>query len=355
MATNDPLFEASRAANEVVLNLNLKRRIADGYTRIDPSIVASQAGVPVLYRYLDRLLGGFIRDGGTSGILINSDRPRGLIHMTCAHELGHYFLGHESTTDETVEIGSSAAFIEQMANQFAYSLLAPRWLIATVMRAHGWTQADLQNPHILYQLSLRLGTSFTAMVWSLSRLGLIGGQAAAQIVATQPKSLKAHALMGATLVHPKADVWVLGPADRDRILEPGYGDQFVVELPNHAGSGHLWSADELRSEGFVLKPFTVDARAQLPVHPNELRVGGHGATLSYLLQPPERFQHPPVTESELEPIDERRQHVALHEVAPWAPVETAIGSISFSTEFEPTREGLTVAERQRRIERTQHQ
>lgn len=353
MATSDQLLTASSAANRVILDLGLKQRMREGYTRVDPNFVASRVGVPVMYRVLERLLGGFIRDGSAVGILVNSDRPRGLVHMTCAHELGHYFLGHESTADEVVEQGPTASLLEQLADQFAYSLLAPRWLIAQIMSDHGWTLVDLQNAHVVYQLSLRLGTSYTAMVWSLHRLKLCSPATRNRLIAVKPKMLKAFALRGGVLEDANADVWVLGSADKDRILEPGYGDRFVVELPNHAGSGHLWTANEVRSEGFVLEPLTVDARIHRPEAREMVSVGGGDSTISYYLQPPEKFRSPPRNEDDLDPIDDRRRAVELRELRPWALDASAISVLNFSTEFEPGREGLSVSERHKRVERMQ--
>lgn len=246
-----------------------------------------------------------------------------------------------------------ASLVEQLADQFAYSLLAPRWLIARIMSDHGWTLVDLQNAHVVYQLSLRLGTSYTAMVWSLHRLKLFSQAIANRLVAIKPKSLKAYALQGGVLEHSNADVWVLGPADKDRILEPGYGDRFVVELPNHAGSGHLWTANEVLSEGFVLEPLTLDAREHPRVNRETVKVGAGSPTMSYYLQPPEKFRSPPENEDDLDPIDDRRRSVELREHRPWVSDASAINVLDFSAEFEPGREGLTVSERHKRVERMQ--
>lgn len=354
MATSDQLLTASSKANKVILDLDLKRRVQEGYTRVDPNLVASSVGVPVMYRKLERLLGGFIRDDGVVGILVNSDRPRGLVHMTCAHELGHYFLDHASTADEKIEHGTSATAVEQQADQFAYSLLAPRWLIAGIMKANKWTTLDLQNEHVVYQLSLRLGISYTAMVWSLYRLQLIKYGVVNRIVSLPPKSLKVSALQGNSLEHANADVWVLSEADRDRIIEPGYGDKFVISLPNHSGSGHLWTVDEARSEGFELRPVAVDARQLKPTNRDSVIVGSGSQTLSYHLQPPEKFRKLPDYEDELDLIDERRRAVELREQRPWTPQTTVINTLDFSAEFEAGSEGLTIPERRARIERVLH-
>ncbi|MGT2458979.1 ImmA/IrrE family metallo-endopeptidase [Cupriavidus basilensis] len=134
----DELLEAARRAAEVLDEFSVRNRIKEGYTRVDPTQLASEADVTVMFRPLDKLLGGFLREESEAGILVNVLRPRGLVHMTCAHELGHYFLGHESTTDETVDIGMSAHLVERQANQFAYSLLAPRWLVVAIMNLKRW-------------------------------------------------------------------------------------------------------------------------------------------------------------------------------------------------------------------------
>lgn len=342
----DDLLQAGRRAAEVLDEFRAKDRIKDGYTRVDPTQLASEADVTVMFRPLEKLLGGFLREDGEAGILVNVLRPRGLVHMTCAHELGHYFLGHESNTDETVDIGTNAALVEQQANQFAYSLLAPRWLVITIMRMKGWSKEHLNDPAIVYQLSLRLGTSFEAMAWSLVRLGLLSTASATRTLGQKPKSLKLAALnIGNMSSKMPGDVWILNKSDKDRIIEPASNDRFVVDLPNHAAAGHLWTVDELRCEGFALEPFVQDARVVLGRENLPIRVGrlGAGTTMRYELISTIDF-------SGNSTIDHnRRATIALHEITPWTRESESQDLLAFSAEFDNINGGLSKPERARRL------
>ncbi|CAJ3147701.1 Domain of uncharacterised function (DUF955) [Burkholderia pseudomallei] len=349
MTTRNDLLDAARRATEVIADFHLKDRINDGYTRIDPALLASMAEVTVMYKSLDKLLGGFLREGDSPGILVNVARPRGLIHMTCAHELGHYFLGHESSADETVDFGTHADIKERQANHFAYSLLAPQWLVASIMRLKGWTRTDLEVPSVVYQLSLRLGTSYTATVWSLVRCKLLQHSAADSLLSQPPKGLKQSLLDGRTLSDANADVWQLDISDRDRILEPGYGDLFVLDLPNHAGSGHLWSVDELSSEGFTLRPFVRDARIHSRQQNSEHPVGGGKSTIRYLLETPESFERSESESDERSRPAQRRQLISMQEKSPWSTSPSRIDRFSVSAEFEQMRGGLSTAEKDLRL------
>ncbi len=362
-ADHDALMAAARRATEVLEEFEARKRIDAGYTRIDAEQIASASDVVVMYRKFELLLGGFFVEDGTPGIIVNWNRPRGLVHMTCAHELGHFKLGHESTSDTTVDVSRNAALVERTANQFAYALLAPSWLVSQTMRRQCWGRDSLGNPSVIYQMSLRLGMSYKAMVWSLVRLGHLNVNDALGIVDVQPISLKRELLGGAAPSTSRSDVWMLTEADRDRVLEPGLVDQMVFDLPNHVGSGRLWSVDEAQSEGFMLKPFVRDARL-VPVRRGaEVVVGGDGATLRYELTTPQGLPSPgraddgeasdDQADREVVPtLEPRKRTISLSERAPWQPGQAPIGQLNLFAEFERLEDGLPQPEVDRRLART---
>lgn len=327
---------AHKKANEVHENASSKAHIQSGYARINPFNLAEQADVSVMSQPLDKLLGAFLREART-GILINSERPLGMMHMTCAHELGHFHLGHLTTTDQHFDYGDNAESTEQEANQFAYSLIAPRWLILHAMKAKKWGYSDLIRPAVIYQLSLRLGVSYSAMVWQLARLKLLSIEAAPGLARIQPKKLKIEALPGGIAIPPKADVWLLDQSDKDWVIEPRSTDIFIVSLPSNTSSGYVWSADELRTEGFTLEPVLVDG-SDRPASPRPTMVGGYGESL-YLLN---RDWAP----SETEPIS---AELLLRESQPWNKASSAAEELALAMRFERQVIGLSDGTRKREV------
>jgi Zn-dependent peptidase ImmA (M78 family) len=349
MSKRTSLLNAAKRASDVLDHFELRKRLEQGYTRIDPAFLASKAEIPLHYRKLDRLLGGYLNEDGRQAILVNSDRPRGLVHMTCAHELGHFFLDHESTADDVVEHGTGAPLVEQEADQFAYSLLAPAWLISAAARRKRWTKADLQKPAVVYQLSLRLGTSFTAMVWSLRWAGFLSTEAVASLRGVKPKSLKDEVLRGSPLQDPHADVWVLDSSDRDCVLEPGWSDRFAIDLPNHSASGHLWTVDQIQTEGYALKPFVQDARIQSPKAPIQATpIGGSGRTLRYWLLVNGTPRKSTGAVSPESATEERRRDIAMSERVPFQEA-APIDELTLRAEYETLDAGLSEHERDRRL------
>lgn len=321
--------KAARRASEIYRDSGAGTRVEkDGYTRVDPFWVAAQEGVTVMLRPLDKLLGAFIRQDA-SGILINSERSAGLIHMTCAHELGHYFMGHGTTADEKIDYGTSADRIEQEADWFAYQLLTPRLLLAHVIRRKGWSMQSLKDPLLLYQLSLRLGIGYEATLWSLYRQKLLDRPTVQGMLKVQPAEIK-RKLIGDKLLDPRKEVWLLDDYDRSSILEPRPEDQLLLRLKNHASSGYVWSADEISAQGFQLRPVLEQSRK--PQDPTQL-VFGRPTTADYLL-----VRTGTANQGQPQPMV-----LSMEERRPWSADEPANATFVANAEFEQIHSGLTPA------------
>lgn len=326
------IMAAARRASEVYRDSGAKKRVEqDGYTRVDPFLIAGKERVPVVLRPLDKLLGAFIRDD-ESGILVNSERSAGLIHMTCAHELGHYFMGHSTTADDSLDYGPKAASHEQEADWFAYQLLVPRALLAYVMRRKGWTMQSLADPRLLYQLSLRLGISYTAAAWSLARHKLVAPAEVKRLIKVQPLDIKEELLAGQAF-DTRKEVWLLDERDRDCVLEPRAEDQMVVRLKSHASAGYLWSLDELATEGFQIRPARAPSNEAIPTDP----VFGSPTTAEFLLS------HDTLGASDSPAV------LAMEEARPWAK-ETPVNTFEAKALFECIAPGLTSIAKQQLLE-----
>lgn len=336
MSLNERLLAAGRCAAQVLSDSNISQRMSDGYTRVDPVRIAEVADVALMFLRMDKLLGAYLKDD-RPGILINMDRPAGLVHMTCAHELGHHFLGHETTGDESIEGGKSAIPVEQEADTFAYNLLVSRPVLINVMKKKRWGAVQLRNPATIYQLSLRLGTSYTSTVWSLARNSVLSWPDAA-VLASNKKAPKEHkqALLGANaseIDNWKSDVWFLDEYDRDLILEPHAGDKFVIDLPSHAAAGYIWSADTTSSEGFVIEPLSYYASGF--ANRNQAN-----ACFGEIL--PQRCI---ISAACTEPVDMAPAAIALVQSQPWMGAAEQDDRYLAATQYEFLRIGVTAAEK----------
>lgn len=322
---------AASRAREIYHDSGARARVErEGYTRVDPFLIAGGEGVPVLLRPMDKLLGAFIRDD-VSGILVNSERSAGLIHLTCAHELGHYFMGHGTTADDCMDFGPKAERQEQEADWFAYHLLTPRGLLANVMRRKHWSVQSLKDPIILYQLSLRLGVSYAATAWSLARQKLLATNVVKDLLRTQPIEIK-QALLEGHQFESRKDVWLVDESDRTSILEPRADDQILVRLRSNASSGFLWSLDELASEGFQIRP--IPRPAEDVVDPKQLVFGAAKAEFLLTLDEATQVKNGvPLT-------------LAMEERRPWLKSSEANSTFEVRTKFEQIGPGLTMVAKQ---------
>jgi len=326
MLSASQIKTVTNRAAEILRDSGAKRRIdEDGYTRVNPFRVAQSAGVVVMLRPLEKLLGAFIGENHP-GILVNSERPAGLIQMTCAHELGHFYLGHGTTTDDQVDYGNSAARKELEADWFAYGLLAPRWAVAKIMKRKSWSVQDLTQPFILYQLSLRLGISYTATAWSLYRLRLLDRSVVEEIIRVPPLFIK-KALLAKPLENAQRDIWLLDDSDRDLVLEPRVDDQMIVRLKNHTGAGYVWGSNEASAEGFTVEPLMMPP--QISTDDSAFFAGGEHYQ-DYLLCSNSLSDHGPSS-------------IQLTESKPWDRSSPPIDSFNAQADYENLANGLSSA------------
>lgn len=354
MIERSAALRVARLAGGVLEKSKALDRVANGYTRIDPVGIAEAEGIHVLARPLDKLLGAFLREDQV-GILLNTLRPSGMFHMTCAHELGHYFLGHGTTADDRIDYEADASSFELEADQFAYALMSPLWLITHVLRVQRWGWGMLTNPLTVYQLSLRLGLSYAGTVWSLARHKKLDSATARRLAKIRPADIKAALAPQGTFREAATDVWQVGPRDKDHILEPRLSDQIIMDLPSHAAAGYLWSVDEAAAAGYALKPITIDSSAERSAAEADLPVGS-ASTARYELafdgtKPAAAAQAPIRAPQALEPNGATSVvEVPLAERQPWLRASTPLPTaFSLRTKFESSPIGLSAAGRERRL------
>jgi hypothetical protein len=275
---------------------------------------------------MQQLLGAFIREE-QPGILLNTERSAGMIHMTCAHELGHYFLNHESTADERLDYGKGASKHEHEADQFAYMLVAPSWLLAHVVRERDWA-AHLGDPRTVYQLSLRLGLSYEATIWTLLRQRRIAAATANRLSGQKPIVIKRSLVPPELPLVAGQDVWILNQADRNCVLQPRAGDRVLLALPDRGSAGLLWQASDAQQAGYTLRPLPLEPLA----HP-EVRVGGVQQVL---------FE----VEVDGQPS---RVELDVQERKPWLAAAPAANEVKVATQFETIEKGLTPETKRRLI------
>lgn len=209
---------------------------------IDVFGVIERQQVWLLFEPLDRLYGVFCREGQTAGIVVHNGHPLSVQRFTAAHELGHYALGHKFSSDSTAELfGGGAPLQEIEAQAFAAEFLMS---LAVVNRAQDRLGLDRTPTEITpieaYQLSLELGSSYTATVNQLAQLNKISEHQRTALETWQPIDLKIELGNGTRPAHARADVWDLTAARRQRRLDLRLADELHLRLPELPSSGYRW-------------------------------------------------------------------------------------------------------------------
>jgi Zn-dependent peptidase ImmA (M78 family)/predicted secreted protein len=272
-----------------------------GGGRVDVFGAIAKLGATLMFQPLDKLLGAYV-PAEEPGVLITTKRTLPVQRFTGAHELGHLYMGHQPSLDDKgilrrAPFATTSPLVRQEseADAFASLFLAPMWLLALIVQRQKWTAESLADPVIAYQLSLRLGTSYSAICHVLERHRSITRQQRERMLSFEPKTIKRTLLDGYEPPNWRSDVWLLTDRDEGVLIEGGRYDLFVVRLRENSSAGYLWSFDELKAAGFAVVADDQEVE-------DEERVGGL-LTRRITAQSSGRIN----------------REVTLHESRPWMP------------------------------------
>lgn len=261
MALRDDILNAVYEANRFHRDYDTEARAKGGEGRIDVFGMLVDKDIPVMFRPLKNLLGAYIDDPG-QGVMVTTQRQLPVQRFTAAHELGHAALGHEASFDEEeilmralFERGSRYDSREVQANAFATALLTPQWLIVQHMTRQGWTRSDLTNPVIVYQLSLRMGSSYSATCYAILDCKGIDQPTCDKLLEANKKkrAMKQALAKPYTPDNWYGDVWLVTERDNGMVLEGSHSDLVVVKVHEHASSGYVWQFGELANAGLAIR------------------------------------------------------------------------------------------------------
>lgn len=287
--------------------------------------------IALLLRPLNGLLGAYLREPAP-GILVTTQRPLSIQRFTAAHELGHFYLDHKPSLDDENVLRRSPFRNEGLpnlqeleANTFAAAFLMPRWLVMQQCRQHGWSANDLLIPAIVYQLALRLGTSYAATCYTLQRYNVINPEGARDLLAAKVKSHKQELLGEFMPENYYGDSWLLTQTDEGSNISGSKNDLFIIRVKEHSSGGYIWNFDQLVDSGFLIVQDTRE----------EVDTEGIGN---------------PVTRNVIAHLEESsRGKIDLAEQRSWQPNEP-LSKLTFDYDLSgPEMQGLSRAEKKRAL------
>lgn len=243
-------FDVQRKIAEVYHEFDLISDFNNGSVRVDVVSLIGRAGIPMLYRPLDKLLGAYV-SSPVKGILINSKRRKSIQNFTAAHELGHSMLGHSDSQDlESTIFGlSNISAMEMEANYFASNFLLPKRVLINAAKEVGIKKAsEIVDPIQIYRMSLLTGTSYEATLIGLKSANLLASDLPKKMT---PKEIKQRILNGYSLENSWSDVHYLDERTlstredcQEKSISISDDDCVLVELEQMHSSGYLWSVSD---------------------------------------------------------------------------------------------------------------
>ncbi len=263
------ILNGVKVAREVHKSLNLEERLGEKLWFIDVFSFIDELGIPLLFRPLEGLLGAFIPTP-IPGIIINSERQRHLQRFTAAHELGHCTLKHSPSFDKEI-IGRMPTanaddhpgmiYQEIEAEAFAAEFLLPKWLLIFHLDLRGYTPSTIIDPHVIYQLSLRVNASYTATVWALHTHRILRFDDAKKLASVQPRNIKKAVDHKRLLSNSWADVWLLDQYDNHTLIDANPDDIIYCHCQELITSGYTLSIDEISNAKIISDEYSTQENA----------------------------------------------------------------------------------------------
>ncbi len=332
MARRDAILNAVLEADRLHKEFDTRARAEGGEGRIDVFGMLVSRDIPVMFKPLKGLLGAYV-DDPDKGVMVTTQRQLRVQRFTAAHELGHEALGHEASFDEE-DVLTRALFVtesgfdirEIQANAFATELLTPQWLIVHHMKRQSWTRENLTDPIVVYQLALRMGSSYSATCYALADCKGIDRPTCERLLNVKPKAIKQSIVRP---YEPKTwygDVWLVTERDNGMVLEGSRSDLVVLRFQEHASSGYVWHFGDLADAGLAVRE---DGRAACS---SKQHIGGV-VFRTVIAEPQEESG--------------ASGHVHLREVRPWQSAGEPLHSLELDVELSgPVPAGLLPEQRE---------
>lgn len=252
----DAVLEGTLEAEQMHAELNARGITSTFGSAVDVFSVIENQGIKLLFQKLGGLLGAYL-PLDRKGILVTTERTLAIQRYTAAHELGHAALNHSAGIDSDdilmrSPFGSHRYRPEEVAaDTFAAMFLMPEPLINEVAERQHWDGTSIRSPEVIYQMALRLGVSYEALVRTLMKYKILSPVQGRSALDREIKTIKQKLLGSAILPHDwRCNIWDLTERDTGTALIAEPQDFFVVRLREMSAAGYLWNVQQARDAGF---------------------------------------------------------------------------------------------------------
>jgi len=181
--------EAMRSALQLRRSLSIAREDAVNVYDIGTAI-----GADIMFLDRPSLEGMFLKDPDPIVLLPSrKHRPRGRLSFSCAHELGHFQLGHGTRADEYIDGDPQSHHRtdeEFSADTFAVTLLMPRQAVLNRFAVRNYRPLEA-DPLVLFTIAGELDVGYSTLLKHM-RYGLeiVTDSWLTEQLRTTPKALK---------------------------------------------------------------------------------------------------------------------------------------------------------------------